>query len=93
MTTNTTSENIINLMDSFFKEKGFAINVTVLVPTVPISAWIRQEFCAREKGVNSQVKMFHFLFHGENLTSKRLLDDLKIVMKEVVKVVNSIKGR
>ncbi|KAL7639568.1 UNVERIFIED_CONTAM: hypothetical protein RMT77_010069 [Armadillidium vulgare] len=82
MTTNTMGESF-NLTDTFFKDEGLSLDQCHRICTNG----------SKINGVNSQVKVFHYLLHRENIASKRLSDDIKIVMKEVVQAVNFIIER
>ena len=53
----------------------------------------RQGLTAQVNEANRQVIILHCLLHWENLVSQRLSPKLKVVMQEVIQVVNFIKLR
>ena len=53
----------------------------------------RPGFTARVKQENPSVVVVHCLLHRENLASRKLSNELKKLMQEVIQVVNIIKAR
>lgn len=43
--------------------------------------------------MNLQVKIFHFLLHREKFVSKKLPEEMDIMMKDIIHAVNFIKSR
>ena len=53
----------------------------------------RQGFSARMMEAHQQVIILYCLLHRENLASRRFSPELKVVIQEVIDVVNVIKSR
>lgn len=91
----TTGEDIFKMVDSFFQDEGLTWNqcYSVCCDGAPAMFGARKGFTSRVKNVNPEVLVLHCILHRENLAAQRLSGELNVVMKEVVQVVNFIKGR
>lgn len=93
--TTTTGEDIFKTVESFLKDEGLSWNqcYSVCCDGAPAMLGARKGFTSRVKNVNPEVLILHCLLHRENLAAKHLSEELNIVMKEVIQMVNFIKSR
>ena len=92
--TTTTGADIFNTMNDFHEQEGLSWSSCMSLCTdgAPAMLGVRQGFTARVQKLNPEVKIVHCLLHRENLASQHLSQDLSTVMRDVVTVVNFIKG-
>ena len=95
LTKNTTGEEIFKKVDSFFKEHQLSWSdcVSVCADGAPSMMGTKKGFMSFVKKENQDILVIHCLLHRENLAAKEIQEDLAIVFKEVVSVVNYIKSR
>ena len=92
---NTTSEQIFKRVDLFFKEHQleWSDSVSVCTDGTPSMMRCKKGFMSFVKKENKNISVIYCLLHRENLAVKEIKEDLAIVFKEVVSVVNFIKSR
>jgi len=90
---NTTGEQVFKKVDSFFKEHrlDWSDCVSVCADGAPSMMGSKKGFMSFVKKENKNISVVHCLLHRENLAAKEI-QDLAIVFKEVVSVVNFIKS-
>ena len=90
----TTGADIFSTINDFHDQEGLSWSSCMSLCTdgAPAMLGVRQGFTARVQKLNLEVKIVHCLLHCENLASKHLSQDLLTVMRDVVTVVNFIKG-
>ena len=89
---NTTGEEIFKKVDFFFEEHQLEWSncVSVCADGAPAMMGSNKGFMSFVKRKNNNI---HCLLHRENLATKEIQENLAIVFKEVVSVVNYIKSR
>ena len=91
LTKNTTGKEIFKWICSL---KGINLNgLTVFLfalMALPFIMGSKIGFMSFVKRQNNDISVIHYLFYRENLAAKELQEDLSIVFKEVVTVVNYI---
>ena len=92
---NTTGDQIFKKVDSFFKEHKLEWSdcVSVCEDGAPSMMGYKKGFMSFVKKENKNISVVHCLYHRENLAAKEIQEDLTIVFKQVVSVVNFIKSR
>ena len=92
---NTTGEEIFKKVDSFFEEHQLEWSncVSVCADGAPAMMGSKKGFMSFVKKKNNNILVVHCLLHRENLATKEIQENLAIVFKEVVSVVNYIKSR
>ena len=82
-------------MDSFFKEYqlGWSDCVSACADGAPSMVGWKRASWVSWKIENKNISVVHRLLHRENLAAKEIQEDIVIVYKEVVSVVNLIKSR
>jgi len=92
---NTTGEQVFKKVDSFFKEHrlDWSDCVSVCADGAPSMMGSKKGFMSFVKKENKNISVVHCLLHQENLAAKEIQEDLAIVFKEVVSVVNFIQSR
>lgn len=91
----TTGEDIFNAIDQYFKEKGISwSNCCGLCTDGGKSvAGFYSGLRGRVMKVAPNVTWSHCCIHRQNLASKKLPEELKLVLDDAVKIVNFIKSR
>ena len=92
---NTTGEEIFKKVDFFFEEHQLEWSncVSVSADGAPAMMGSKKGFMSFVKKKNNNISVVHCLLHRENLATKEIQENLAIVFKEVVSVVNHIKSR
>ena len=92
---NTTGEEIFKKVDFFFEEHQLEWSncVSVCADGAPAMMGSNKGFMSFVKRKNNNFSVVHCLLHRENLATKEIQENLAIVFKEVVSVVNYIKSR
>ena len=92
---NTTGEEIFKKVDFFFEEHQLERSncVSVCADGAPAMMGSSKGFMSFVKRKNNNISVVHYLLHRENLAIKEVQENLAIVFKEVVSVVNYIKSR
>ena len=92
---NTTGEEIFKKVDFFFEEHQLEWSncVSVCADGAPAMMGSNKGFMSFVKRKNNNISVVRCLLHRENLATKKIQENLAIVFKEVVSVVNYIKSR
>ena len=92
---NTTGEEIFKKVDFFFEKHQLEWSncVSVCADGAPAMMGSNKGFMSFVKRKNNNISVVHCLLHRENLATKEIQENLAIVFKEVVSVVNYIKSR
>ena len=92
---NTTGEEIFKKVDFFYEEHQLEWSncVFVCADGAPAMMGSNKGFMSFVKRKNNNISVVHCLLHRENLATKEIQENLAIVFKEVVSVVNYIKSR
>ena len=92
---NTRGEQIFKKVDSFFKKHllKWSDCVYVCMDGTPSMMGCKKGFMNFVKKENKNISVVHCLLHRKNLATKEIQEDLAIVFKKVVSVVNFIKSR
>ena len=92
---NTTGEQIFKKADLFFKKHQLKWSdcVCVCEDGAPSMIECKKSFISFVKKENKNISVVHCLLHKKNLATKEIQEDLAIVFKKVVSVVNFIKSR
>ena len=92
---NITGEEIFKKVDFFFEEHQLQWSncVSVCADGAPAMMGSNNGFMSFVRRKNNSISVVHFLLHRENLATKEIQENLAIVFKEVVSVVNYIKSR
>ena len=92
---NTTGEEIFKKVDFFYEEHQLEWSncVSVCADGAPAMMGSNKGFMSFVKRKNNNISVVHCLLHRENLATKEIQENLAIVFKEVVSVVNYIKSR
>ena len=91
---NTTGEEIFTEMDLFCNKHQIEWSDCVLVCAdgAPSMMENKRDFMSFVKRQNNDISVVHCLLHIKNLAANEIYEDLAIVFKEVVTVVNYIKS-
>lgn len=91
----TRGEDIFKILDSFMKENNLAWANCVGLCTdgAPSMTGIRKGFTALAKKENENIITTHCFLHREALVAKKIGNELKVVMEEIVQMVNYVKSR
>ena len=92
---NITGEEIFKKVDFFFEEHQLEWSncVYVCADGAPAMMGSNKGFMSFVKRKNNNISVVQCLLHRENLATKEIQENLAIVFKEVVSVVNYIKSR
>ena len=92
--TTANGTNIFNVADNLQQEKSINWKNCVSLCTDSATAMLgaRHRYTAQVREINPYVQVVNCLLHRENLAVQHLPLDLSAEMKEVVGVVNFIKG-
>ena len=92
---NITEEEIFKKVDFFFEEHQLERSncVSVCADGAPAMMGSNKGFMSFVKKKNNNISVVQCLLHRENLATKEIQENLAIVFKEVVSVVNYIKSR
>ena len=92
---NITGEEIFKKVDFFFEEHQLEWSncVSVCADGAPAMMGSNKGFISFVKKKNNNISVVQCLLHRENLATKEIQENLAIVFKEVVSVVNYIKSR
>ena len=92
---NTTGKEILKKVDSFFQEHrlSWANCVSACADGVPSMMEIRKGFMSFVNKENNDILIVHCYLRRENLAAREIQENLTVVFKEVVSVVNYIKSR
>ena len=91
----TTGEDIFKIVDGFMKENNLLWTSCVGICTdgAPSMVSLKKGFTALAKKENEKIIFTHCFLHRENLVAKAIENELKVVMDQVVQMVNYIKRR
>ena len=92
---NTTREQIFKKVNSFFTKHQLKWSdcVPVCEDGAPSMMGCKKGFMSFVKKENKNISVVHCLLHRKNLATQEIQEDLAIVFKKVVSVVNFIKSR
>lgn len=91
----TKGEDIFNTINDFIEKHGIDWTKCVGISTDGAKAMTGRisGLISRIKNLAPEVKSVHCALHREALASKKIPDDLKTALSEVVKIINYIKAR